>query len=203
MLARTLILLAILLHPVAYAQEAGTTSLLKPLQFLCDDFKSLEILLDRKDKRPNDGLLELMYNSGVFCMPTNDYQRVFRVRNLHGDKHKYVCYQLWDVTRPDPPKENEQVFCSEFGAITTMAELVKTRSGHFSIEQHEKYDHIEFAVANCHEGGRIHVKRQTNAWERSSNLPINAPRKGFGEPVLVDGSLDDVLRDGCRAKDYQ
>jgi hypothetical protein len=198
----SIIFLAVALNFNASADEAKPTLLLKPLQFQCDIPENLEILLDQKIKHPNDGLLELMYGSNVFCMPTSNYQRIFGLRNVQGSRHSYVCYRLWDITNPYPPGEKEHEFCSDLGSVITTKELAKERSGDFSIELYEKYDQIEFAVANCHERGRVSIKKRNNGWERSSNLPIYSPTKELGEPVFVKGSLDEVLRDGCKAKDY-
>lgn len=198
----SIIFFAVVLSFSAFADEAKTTLLLKPLQFQCDIPENLEILLDQKIKHPNDGLLELMYGSNVFCMPTSNYQRIFRLRDVQGSRHKYVCYRLWDITNPYPPGEKEHEFCSAPGSVTTTLELAKERSGDFSIGQHEKYDQMEVAVANCHERGQVSVRKRNNGWERLSNLPIYSPTKGLGEPVFVTGSLNEVLRDGCKAKDY-
>ncbi len=198
----SIVLFAAVLNFTASADEAQPTYLLKPLQFQCDIPENLEILLDQKIKHPSDGLLELLYGSNVFCMPTSDYQRISRLRDVQGNRHKYVCYRLWDITNPYPPSEKEYEFCSGPGSVTTTRELVKERSGDFSIVQHEKYDQTEVAVASCHEKGRVSVRKHNNGWERSSNLPILSPTKGLGEPVFVTGPLDEVLRDGCKAKDY-
>jgi hypothetical protein len=198
----SIVFLAAVLNFTASADEGKPTLLLKPLQFQCDIPENLEILLDQKVKRPNDGLLELLYGSNVFCMPTSNYQRIFRVRDVQGSRHKYVCYRLWDITNPYPPGEKEHEFCSGPGSVTTTQELAKERSGDFSIEQHEKYDQTEVAVASCRERGRVSVRKRNDGWERSSNLPIYSPTIGLGEPVFVNGTLDEVLRDGCKAKDY-
>lgn len=196
----SIVFLTTLVSSLGLADEAKPTLLLKPLQLQCDDQRNLETLLAQRDKRPNDGILELMYGSGAFCMPTTNHQRVYLVRDVQGTHHSYVCYRLWDHTRPAPPDEKEQEFCSASGAITTMAELVNTRSGDYSIEVHEQYEQSEFAVATCHEHGRVFVKRRLNGWDRSSSLPIDSPLKEA--PAFVEGNLPDVLRDGCRGKDY-
>lgn len=202
MYARALIsLLTVWLSLPVHSQETEPTPLLKPFQFMCMGPRHLEALLDRKYKRSEDALRDPRVFQGM-CMPISSYERVFRPREVQGARHKYLCYQRWDITRPEPPRENEQEFCSAFGAITTTRELFETRSGNFSIEEHEQYKDYESVHANCHEGGRVRVKRNGTDWERVSYLPIDSPRRGFGEPVIVKGDLNEVVRDGCRAKDY-
>lgn len=193
--------LAFLINFAARSEGAESALILKPLQFMCAAPKDLETLLDRKYKRPEDALRAPEVYQGL-CMPMTSYERVFRLRNVQGKRHSYLCYQLWDTTNPLPPKESDQEFCSALGAVITTRQLFETRTGGFAIANHEKYDGHELVMARCHEGGHVLATRKDSGWERVSNLPINSPRSGFGDPVFVEGDLKQVLRDGCRAKDY-
>lgn len=150
-----------------------------------------------------ENILERVHNTGDRCLPTDQWERVYAPSIVEGNGERYICYWPWDVTRPEPPGEPEQRFCSPLGSITTLQAVLASRSGKHRIQVQETYSGGQYAKAACVDGGTVFATRKGRTWSRMVNLPIRAPLRNADRAAPLEGDLGAILRAGCQGADYE